>query len=495
MLKVLLVDDEFLVRMAFSNTIDWKEHGFDFIGTASNGVEAFDMILNERPDIVITDLTMPQMGGLELIEKVHEANVKCEFVVLSCHNEFEYARQSMKMGVFDYILKLSMDRKELEDILERLKKKILTERENSSREVRTMEVLEQQDLEHERFRVIVFHGGYSERGGQDKGNAQIMGFVRQMTEGIVNKSVFEYKNMPILLLWERCKDLKQLLEEIQTEIEKYLDCGTSIGIGCEVLGNRHIRDSFESALHACGHRFYLGEKAICAFNDYQYRELKTIDFCSIFPGMKESLRIGIGKETRSCMIHALDHLLETKDVEPEEVRMYLHEFLMRIKLRANEQKEGVITEEMYGDIYQKVNQLDYLEGIRDDMIYFIDQVLEPLDLADENELVQSAKKYVHSHLKEDLRVMEVSRQLGVNPDYFSHLFRTETGIRYIDYVNQVRIERACERLKLTNDKIYEIGEQCGFENTNYFIKVFKKHTGLTPLDYKKSQNEIRPGGI
>lgn len=491
MLKVLLVDDEFLVRVAFSNTIDWKEHGFDFIGTASNGVEAYDMILKERPDIVITDLTMPQMGGLELIEKVHEANVKCEFVVLSCHNEFEYARQSLKMGVFDYILKLSMDRKELEDILERLKKKILAEKENSSREMRPMEVLEQQDLEHERFRVVVFHGGYPETEGRDKGNTQIMGFVRQMTEGLTNKSIFEYKNTPVLLIWERCEGLRQLLEEIQAEIEKYLDCWTAIGIGREVLGNRHIRESFESALHACGHRFYLGEKAICDVEDFRYKELKTIDFYSIFPEIQENLRIGVGKEIKNCMIHALDHLLEAQDVEPEEVRMYLHEFLMRIKLRANEQKEGVITEELYGDIYQKVNQLDYLEDIRDDMIYFIDQVLEPLDLADENELVQSAKKYVHSHLKEDLRVMEVSRQLGVNPDYLSHLFRTETGIRYIDYVNQVRIERACERLKFTNDKIYEIGELCGFENTNYFIKVFKKHTGMTPLDYKKSQENIK----
>lgn len=488
MLKVLLADDEFLVRVALSSTINWKDHGFDFIGTASNGVEAYEIILKERPDIVITDLTMPQMDGMELIRKVHEAGVKCEFIVLSCHNEFEYARQALKMGVFDYILKLSMDMKELTDILERLKEKILSDKGVSAPAI---EILEQQDLEHVRFQAVVFHADYSEAGEQSRVNTQIMGFVRQMTEEIGDKAVFEYRNIPILLLWEEYEGLKQLLEEIQAEIEKYLGCLAAIGIGKAVLGNRNIRESFESALHACGHRFYLGERAVCAWNEYQYREMKAVDFSSVFPGMKELLRIGMGREIRSCIISSLDRMIEDKDMEPEGIRMYLHELLLRIKLRANEQKEGIISEEMYGDIYQKVNQLDYLEGIRDEIVYFIDQVLDQLDLEEENELVRCAKKYVHSHLNEDLRVMEVSRQLGVNPDYLSHLFKMETGIRYIDYANQVRIERACERLRFTNDKIYEIGEQCGFENTNYFIKVFKKHTGLTPLDYKKSQENIK----
>ena len=87
MLRVILPpDDEFLVRLAFTNTIDWKERGFELVGTASNGVEAYEMIVRERPDIVITDLTMPQMSGLELIERVKAEGIPCEFVVLSCHN-------------------------------------------------------------------------------------------------------------------------------------------------------------------------------------------------------------------------------------------------------------------------------------------------------------------------------------------------------------------------------------------------------------------------
>lgn len=112
MLKVLLVDDEFLVRLAFSNTIHWEEHDLELIGTASDGEQAYEMILDKKPDIVITDLTMPRMGGLELIKKVQSARIPCEFVVLSCHNEFEYAKEAIKLGVFDYILKLSMNMEE-----------------------------------------------------------------------------------------------------------------------------------------------------------------------------------------------------------------------------------------------------------------------------------------------------------------------------------------------------------------------------------------------
>ena len=171
--------------------------------------------------------------------------------------------------------------------------------------------------------------------------------------------------------------------------------------------------------------------------------------------------------------------------------MYLHELLTRIKLKANEEKLEIVQSKGYSELYQKVNRLEYLEDILSDLMYFIDSILEKLNMIQEHEIVRKTKQYVHAHLSSDLKVLEVSRQLGVNPDYLSHLFRTETGIRYIDYVNHARIEKACEHIQVSNDKIYEIAEQTGFENTNYFIRVFKKYTGYTPLDYRKNLESMR----
>lgn len=492
MLKILLVDDEFLVRLALENTVDWSANRFEFIGTASNGVEAWERIQKERPDIVITDITMPQMGGLELIEKVRSAQIPCEFIVLSCHNEFDYAKRALKLGVFDYILKLSMNMTELMEILDRLRKKILSERTDHPGEMELeLGLSEQQDLMHTQYQVIAVLGEDPALTEREKTNIQIQGFLQQMTGGISRKQIFIYRNTPIILLWEEVSNIKALMADIRTEIEKYLAIGVTIGIGTWVKGNINIKESYECAICACGHRFYRGEKTVVSYKELPYRDACELEFKTVFPGIQDMLGMGIQTEFRDRLILCLEQIQKAGDLEPDKLRMYLHELLTRIKLTADGQKAGIISETMYGDIYRKVNQLEYLEDIKSELIYFTDQILEQFDLIHENELVKKAKRYIHLHLNGDLKVMEVSRHLGVNPDYFSHLFRTETGIRYIDYVNHMRIESACELLRITNDKIYEIGERCGFENTNYFIKVFKKHTGQTPLDYKKSQESIK----
>ena len=168
--------------------------------------------------------------------------------------------------------------------------------------------------------------------------------------------------------------------------------------------------------------------------------------------------------------------------------MYLHELLVRIKMELEKHGKDAVLEEEYSDLYKQINELEYLEDIRQDFVDFLgDRVMERMEVSEENEIVPyAAKKYVREHLAEDLRVAWVSHNLGVSADYMSHLFKVETGIRFIDYVNHVRTEYACDRLRGTEDKIYEIGEESGFENTNYFIKVFKKYTGMTPADFQKA---------
>lgn len=491
MLKVLLADDEFLVRLAFSNTIKWNENGFELIGTAANGIEAYEAIQKERPDIVITDLTMPQMGGLELIEKVQAAEIHCEFVVLSCHNEFEYVKQALRLGVFDYILKLSMDMNELMDILERLKTKILTGRETAPAEAPVMDLLGQQEPGNAVYQVIVAGSGAVSPDEKERVNGQIVSFLKQMTESIADKSVFLYHDVPVLLLWQEYEGLERLLKEIQEAITDYMGVTVDIGVGSHVNGNVLIRQSFEEAMMAYGHRFYVGEKAVIFRADIHYREAGELSFSDVFPEIQEALRLGVRKELTEEISCLLDEIKKNADIEPVQVRMYLHELLARIKMQADELKPGIITGVRYADIYKQINQLEYLEDIKTDFLYFLNEVLEKLDLTEENEIVRKARGYIQANLQGDLRVLEVSRRLGVNADYFSHLFRTETGIRYIDYVNHVRIAFACERLRNSGDRIYEIAEQSGFENTNYFIKVFKKNTGMTPLDYKKSQESIK----
>lgn len=493
MLRIILADDEFLVRMAFINTINWEEHGFKLIGAASNGLEAWEMIQKERPDIVITDLTMPKMGGLELIEKVKQAGVSCEFVVLSCHNEFEYVKQALKLGVFDYILKLSMDMTELMDIMNRLKDKIEIYRQRKNSEILHRNRIgeykssEMSDLD---FQVIIADNESSNEEEREKNQEKILYVMGQITEGIVQKEVFIAHERPVLLLWNPSGDLAPLLRDIQREVQKYVGIHLSIGIGSLVHGNMGIKQSFDEALIAYNHRFYRGEDSITFYEKLSYQKTEMLSFQIVFPELLEILESNVGVEKlRNGILNQIEILHDQENIEPAQMRMFFHELLTRIKLKLEKSISMTMLEQLYMDVYQHINCLEYMEDIQQDFIYFLDVVLEQMKLIDEHEIVKIVKRYVKKNLSGDLQVREVSKTLGVNPDYMSHLFVTETGMRYTDYVNRIRMERVCELLKTTNDKIYEIAEKCGFENSNYLIRVFRRYMGMTPLDWRKIEKE------
>lgn len=490
MLKLLLADDEFLVRTAFANTIDWQSNGFEFVGAAANGVEALEMIEQMHPDIVITDLTMPHMGGLELIERVKQKGLSCEFVVLSCHNEFEYVKTALRLGVFDYILKLSMDMNELMEILQRLKAKIISQ--NGTDTLVTIEELQSGLSEHLDYRVVLFVADLAENKNY---NNRLEETVKQSVSHLENAIVFIRNNYVALLLWggntsheEKHQTLltdKTFFEQLLMNSQAKFGASLRLYIGQCVKGNKALYHSFDTALEAGEQRFFNRKEKLFVYETVQYVDAATARFPMAFPHVKELLEAGIFDGLRGNVLDSIKDFSVSRRFSPDMLRMYFHELLTRIKVSIPRWEE-IAEHNLYSQVYEQVRCLEYLEDIQSAVIFFIDTVLEKFYATDQNEIVRAAKKYVHSNLEGNLRVIEVSRYLSVTPDYFSHLFSKETGIRFIDYVNQARIESACRKLRNTNLKIYEVAEQSGFENTNYFVKVFKKNMGKTPIEYRES---------
>jgi two-component system response regulator YesN len=128
-MKILIVDDEIFVRMGIKTTYDWSKYGFEIIGEAEDGIEAMDIFMKHKPDIVLVDIKMPRMNGIDFIAKVKDINPYCRFIVLSCYNEFEYVREAMKLGVRDYIIKTTMKRNELIEVIKKVAGEIKAEKE------------------------------------------------------------------------------------------------------------------------------------------------------------------------------------------------------------------------------------------------------------------------------------------------------------------------------------------------------------------------------
>ena len=220
--------------------------------------------------------------------------------------EFDYVKQALKLGVFDYILKLSMDTNELLEMLERLKKKILENRPNtgSGREPFTW-----QELGDTSFLVIVAGSETNGEEGQDRIRAQIMSFLEQNDAASIHeKSIFVYNDMPILLLWEQNTDVRHLLADTKEEIEKYLGIQAGFGVGGGEVGNAKIKKSFEEAVSAYKNRFFKGEYEICFFEELHYADSSAVSFGETFPDVAEHLRQGIGKEFREYVSEQIEKL-------------------------------------------------------------------------------------------------------------------------------------------------------------------------------------------
>jgi len=342
--KVLLVEDEVFVRESVREIIDWEQWGFTVAGEAGSGTEAFEIIQKENPHLVITDIVMPGMDGIELLRRTREAGYAAKFVMLTCMNELHYAIQAMEYGASSYILKLSMSVEDLRKTLSKV-----------SRELREEERRRQA---HPPFPAGDAYLSWE----QEKEFYQ----------------AFEYRNA------ERCR---RLIDGIW---ERFRADNPPLPVV------RHVTERLAETCHRI------------AEQPFDAQEME--DIASL-----------------------------------EDLHAYLAEKIHRLALRMAEQAG------------------------------------EPTTHPEINKIIA----YIHQHYDQDITVKMMARYVVMSENYVSALFRKKTGKNLIGYLHEVRINKAKEYIENTDLPIHEIGRLVGFVNDNYFIRIFKRHTKLTPSQYRE----------
>jgi len=377
-MNVLIVDDEYLIRQGLETSIDWNALGFDSVSTAEDGMEALALIELSPPDLILTDVRMPFMTGLEFAEKVKEMVPDMCIVIISGHEEFSYAKTALKLAVFDYILK-PINLKEINEVILRAKKWIEEKR---------------QRRENEYYEQIF--------------NTPIEGPGPAMFEQAV---------------------LKESPDAIHD---------------CDIRG-------FTNALK-------FGSRAEI-YDAYQ--EIQT-DF-----KRKESCPRIILQLVCSNLFFACKHAVEAQGGELEAM---LESPVQTFR--------SVISQPSIGHMF------DYLTPV-------LTAMLDYRDALNNNQFtkeIENAKKYIQNNFSDlELSLDTVAKHVNMSACYFSVIFKKEAGSTFINYLTTVRIDKAKELLLSTNLKSYEISYQVGYDNPTYFSTVFKKLTGVSPIDYKKNQ--------
>lgn len=524
MRKVLIADDEIKVGQLVKRLIQWDRLGLTCIGLVTDGQTAYEKILSESPDIVITDIRMPVLTGLEMIQKASEQGVKCHFIVVSGYKYFDYAQKALKYGVEDYLLK-PID----EDELNRQLQKIVTEeeqREDKQQQVDQIEkkledskylrhkeflrqILSQKQenidaantefglqLENKCFRGLTFK---LDRDIDVAENTQQMQFVLRK---IMQKAedAFSACTIDLIAAVQSNHSVQVLLNYFQTEqenidnritdffnelsdyLENFQHYRITVGVSSEVESFEQISTAIEMSKEAAASRLFKGNGRRIEYCQEPHTLFSPKDFQNEYEEFAKAVET-MQPDACQYQIHKCFRLASDKALFASEF------YAMGLWLLRSTYDILEIADTFDVDVQQEVlENLSTVADLRDYVIRQVQQLIKESRSERENrerKPVLEAIAYMKEHFTEKITLEDVAATIGFNTNYFSELFKKETGENFSNYLLGIRMEKAKQMLRDTKIPVYEIGESVGYKDAKYFSQQFMKVVGVKPAEYRK----------
>lgn len=536
-IKVFLVEDEVIIRSGVKKSINWEQEGYEFVGEASDGELAYPMILKEKPDILITDIRMPFMDGLELSRLVKKELPDIKILILSGYDEFEYAKKAIKIGVTEYLLK-PISAAKLTEVLNAVVETIRQEneeknlletyfaemRENTERDkMRLFEKLLMGDLSMgeileagERFGMNLGASCYKIVLFKILANLENHVYAEQMVDACSSveqaasmmEGVYVFQRgvegWAFLLTAQDEKSMEEsakiLYQNLKQAMKNYTQLEYFGGIGSAVPRIRSLKQSFREADRAFAARFVEEANQIISQKEFEKSQMEE--------GLKMQGVVQIGKsremlqkflsngtrEEVKAFSDAYISRIEEENIRSTMVRQYvvidvcivILSFCERISSANRLQEEAEELQKMM----QKIHSLSEIKK------YVVRLLNEAIELRDAesgrrySDLIAAAKKEIENHyMTEEISLNTVAISVGMSPSYFSSIFSKEAGKTFVEYLTEVRIEKAKEFLMCSSMKTSEIGYEVGYKDPHYFSYIFKKVQGCSPKEYRARGKE------
>ncbi|MBT3320388.1 MAG: response regulator [Clostridia bacterium] len=521
MYKMLIADDEALERRAFRTIVEKDVELISEVIEAQNGNEAVLQAQTHKPDIIVMDVKMPGINGIEAIKQIKQSGLDAHFIVLTAYDDFNYIQEAMKMGVDDYLLKPSR-RVKIVDSLNKVARIIKTERKKAGLNMTMLKKIDKirPAVENQLVSLVMFGGS---------GNLEIkscLDFIGiQNSRGYVlivsldidskledntakyllNKEVYDYLyrlvhdsavavvgmpysgNITAIIFDDDRRMEQELIEKIQHQFERSF----SVGTGGFFEDRPQMERSYYQALQALRSAVYGNEKLVtfsedAAISDYTIRYLA---------GKEEVLIQRFKTLNKVECIDTIDEMFlwifKNMSTDIGIARNYVMGMVALIIKTAAGMVVGRKTEEQFlsRDYYGEITIIDDLWKLKK---WFERMLAEVLDSVKETQskkqvrVIELAKDYIEKHAASDLTLERISAELNISQTHFSRIFKSQVGVSFVDYLTQVRIDNAKELMKTTDMSFKQICFKVGFNDPNYFSKVFKKVVGITPGDYKSN---------
>ncbi|MBM7573396.1 response regulator [Aquibacillus albus] len=514
MYKVMFVDDEINLLETIAKLVDWESCGTCLKYKATNGQMAFELIKRNPPDIVITDIKMPGMNGIKLIENVHYLFPDVKFIVLSGYDEFEFAQTAMEYGVKHYLLKPSNEKKiqnALKNVVQEItelkeKKHFLEELNNNLSQTipKAREQLLREFVATNKYGMLewnhyqqVFDLPPRTKKYQlivvtldDSNQLQQLFFLKdRITKELAGLEIHVLSTIlsdRIVILIESSKNLKQI--EILKTIQEKCKASNRLSFTAAISSLGRIEDLhklYNETLHYLNKIFYLGSGKIITPDDFYSEEDQASDLQFDHEELLFYVRSGNMEEVRRYLDEFFDKVKDTK-YDVNMVRTHcIRLFMSLARYTKKDAMNDLLSEAAY---FQDFNTLDQIESFL--VKVFLDVTEEHYDNKKQTRhtLVREMKEYAKVNLHEEsLSISKIATEvLYMNSDYLGKVFKKETGENFSNYVLKLRMRKAIEIIEYTDEiTITEVAKEVGYgSNPRYFGQVFKKYTGFTPTEYK-----------
>ncbi|NMO97678.1 response regulator transcription factor [Paenibacillus lemnae] len=503
-MKLLIVDDEVHIREGIRDGIDWNTLGFEEVVVAENGIEALELFHQIKPELVITDIRMPGMDGLELSERIRKASKITQIILLSGYSEFEYARSALTIGIHYYELK-PVKLRHLIQLVKSIKNEIKAEQEQQQevihyRKLKLWKMLEQEDYQNLNFlgKELFELFGFDPKGifvlstfaAEEKHTVLRLEEVMKETGSPMIFAVQMETNGDTKLILQpkfhgnALQETYQFLHEVRNKVRQ--QCGISLSAGLSSTGKlSQFKQLVEESATALASRIIKGNGI------YTYQKKNIDEHRHVLIRKEKELRDSISMlhftPVQEIIYEEFSRLSEEAGLTLDKVRNMTLD-LVNILIRSLQGLHYIDALEM-----QSFKHFQTMNEYMDWVLKLYQSKLEDLKTVQNvkhSPIIIKAVQYIKKNYKESLTIERLADVLAITPNYFSHLFKKETGVPFNEYLNRLRVEEAKKLLSSTDLMAYEIPERVGFQNYKYFLSVFKKYSGQSPTDYRKQYSCI-----
>lgn len=539
MLKMIIADDEYLVRDSLMNIIPWNNYGIEVIAGAVNGQETYDMCMNLKPDILLTDIRMPIMDGLEVAMKLKEEGSPAKVLLISGIQDFSYAKTALDVDAEGYILKpIKLD--ELEATIHKIVNRIKLERNTQTKIHELREQLrENSSFAREKFLRNLIKGIFKDeeeiinkvsyfdlpfksgnlyivatcqidRTNTDtwdssEENKQLLSFA---ISNIITEILDNYKagisfcsdeNTFIIIFNQMSQNTNkcpEICDEIISCVNKSLETSLSIGIGRYVNKLAQLNLSYKDSMSALQFKFYTGQNSILDIDDIncitdveQVGGIpESLDTHSVENELSNYIKLGNKELALQILDDVFDNILGFNNVAISYVQSLCVELIFIISGSSSQLDDNIT--DLAGSRTETINRIYSMSTIYELKEYLQNLIIKVTEhfsskyIQKNTNIINKVKDIIQRHYPEDINVSRIAGEVYMSPNYIGLIFKQETGKSITEYITQTRMEAAKELLKNSSSKILEIAELVGYDNPQYFSTIFKKYYGVHPNQFR-----------